>query len=99
MVGVAHERNARKRSPATNEEAPERLSGLLWLPTSPQVRTGWRRSWQDEERNSATNASVCTTMPDDDEKRARFRGAFLGCALGDAIGRPFEMMSSRDSRL
>jgi poly(ADP-ribose) glycohydrolase ARH3 len=38
-------------------------------------------------------------MPDDEEKRARFRGAFLGCALGDAIGRPFEMMSSRDSRL
>ena len=31
--------------------------------------------------------------------RDRFRGAFLGCALGDAIGRPFEMMSATDSRL
>jgi poly(ADP-ribose) glycohydrolase ARH3 len=31
--------------------------------------------------------------------RARFRGAFLGCLVGDAIGRPFEMMSARDGRL
>ncbi len=32
--------------------------------------------------------------------RDRFRGAFLGCArLGDAIGRPFEMMSATDGRL
>jgi poly(ADP-ribose) glycohydrolase ARH3 len=38
-------------------------------------------------------------MPDHAMKRARFRGAFLGCALGDAIGRPFEMMSATDSRL
>ncbi len=30
---------------------------------------------------------------------ARVRGAFLGCALGDAIGRPFEMMAPTDSRL
>jgi ADP-ribosylglycohydrolase len=29
----------------------------------------------------------------------RFRGAFLGCMLGDSIGRPFEMTSARDSRL
>src|ERR1700722_8657888 len=26
--------------------------------------------------------------------RSRFRGAFLGCLLGDAVGRPFEMMSA-----
>jgi poly(ADP-ribose) glycohydrolase ARH3 len=38
-------------------------------------------------------------MPDHADKRARFRGAFLGCALGDAIGRPFEMMSATDNRL
>lgn len=38
-------------------------------------------------------------MPDHADKRDRFRGAFLGCALGDAIGRPFEMMSATDSRL
>lgn len=38
-------------------------------------------------------------MPDHVEKRDRFRGAFLGCALGDAIGRPFEMMSASDGRL
>lgn len=31
--------------------------------------------------------------------RARFRGAFLGCIVGDAIGRPFEMMSASDGRL
>ncbi len=31
--------------------------------------------------------------------RARFRGALLGCMVGDAIGRPFETMSSNDSRL
>lgn len=31
--------------------------------------------------------------------RSRFRGAFLGCLLGDSIGRPFEMMSARDDRL
>lgn len=31
--------------------------------------------------------------------RARFRGALLGCMVGDAIGRPFEMMSANDSRL
>jgi hypothetical protein len=29
----------------------------------------------------------------------RFRGAFLGCALGDAMGRPFEMMARSDGRL
>lgn len=38
-------------------------------------------------------------MPDHAGKRARFRGGFLGCALGDAIGRPFEMMSVTDRRL
>ncbi|HEX3769233.1 MAG TPA: ADP-ribosylglycohydrolase family protein [Polyangiaceae bacterium] len=38
-------------------------------------------------------------MPDHADKRDRFRGAFLGCALGDAIGRPFEMMSATDGRL
>ncbi len=31
--------------------------------------------------------------------RARFRGAFIGCIVGDAIGRPFEMMSAGDGRL
>ena len=31
--------------------------------------------------------------------RARFRGAFVGCRVGDAIGRPFEKMSARDIRL
>ncbi|WP_394843554.1 ADP-ribosylglycohydrolase family protein [Pendulispora brunnea] len=31
--------------------------------------------------------------------RSRFRGAFLGCLLGDALGRLFEMMSGNDSRL
>ncbi len=31
--------------------------------------------------------------------RSRFRGAFLGCLLGDALGRPFEMMSGNDGRL
>jgi ADP-ribosylglycohydrolase len=31
--------------------------------------------------------------------QSRFRAAFLGCALGDAIGRPFEMMSAGDRRL
>lgn len=31
--------------------------------------------------------------------RLRFRGAFLGCVVGDALGRPFEMMSARDTRL
>lgn len=29
----------------------------------------------------------------------RFTGAFLGSMLGDAMGRPFEMISGRDSRL
>lgn len=29
----------------------------------------------------------------------RVRGALLGCALGDALGRPFEMMSPNDPRL
>ena len=31
--------------------------------------------------------------------RSRFRGAFLGCLLGDAVGRPFEMMSASDGRI
>jgi poly(ADP-ribose) glycohydrolase ARH3 len=31
--------------------------------------------------------------------RARFRGALLGCMLGDSLGRPLEMMSTGDSRL
>ena len=31
--------------------------------------------------------------------QSRFRGAFLGCLLGDAIGRPFEMMTTSDARL
>lgn len=30
--------------------------------------------------------------------RSRFRGAFLGCALGDAFGRPLEGASARDLR-
>jgi ADP-ribosylglycohydrolase len=38
-------------------------------------------------------------MPRPIADRARFRGALLGCALGDAIGRPFEMMSTSDARL
>jgi poly(ADP-ribose) glycohydrolase ARH3 len=40
--------------------------------------------------------------PDDAEAsslRARFRGAFLGCIVGDAIGRPFEMSSPNDNRI
>jgi poly(ADP-ribose) glycohydrolase ARH3 len=31
--------------------------------------------------------------------RARFGGALLGCIVGDALGRPFEMMAASDSRL
>jgi poly(ADP-ribose) glycohydrolase ARH3 len=31
--------------------------------------------------------------------RSRFRGALLGCVIGDAIGRPFETMSPTDERL
>lgn len=34
-----------------------------------------------------------------DAGRARFRGAMMGCLVGDAIGRPFETMSANDSRL
>jgi len=30
---------------------------------------------------------------------SRFRGAFLGCLLGDAVGRSFEMMSASDGRI
>jgi poly(ADP-ribose) glycohydrolase ARH3 len=31
--------------------------------------------------------------------RSRFRGAFLGCLLGDAVGRRFEMMAGNDGRI
>lgn len=31
--------------------------------------------------------------------RSRFRGALLGCVIGDAIGRPFQSMSPTDERL
>ncbi|WP_394833007.1 ADP-ribosylglycohydrolase family protein [Pendulispora rubella] len=33
------------------------------------------------------------------QRHTRFRGAFLGCLLGDALGRPFEMMAGNDTRL
>jgi poly(ADP-ribose) glycohydrolase ARH3 len=36
---------------------------------------------------------------DSQRLRSRFRGAFLGCLLGDAVGRPFEMMSAKDGRI
>ena len=44
-------------------------------------------------------APVQLCVPDSADMRARFRGAFLGCAIGDALGRPFEMMSRTDRRL
>jgi poly(ADP-ribose) glycohydrolase ARH3 len=36
---------------------------------------------------------------EDERLRSRFRGAFLGCLLGDAVGRRFEMMSANDGRI
>jgi poly(ADP-ribose) glycohydrolase ARH3 len=56
----------------------------------------WRKSKEKEYRAERARS---IPMPDHVDKKARFRGAFLGCALGDAVGRPFEMTSATDSRL